>query len=167
MAKALHWNDLKIGIICVAAVLLVAIGVLTFGRVGTLHGSTFDIYVTIKAARGVIRGTEVWLDGQKVGLVRDVGFQPPTVEPNNRVVMTLRVLKSAQSHVRLDTRIQVRSGSSVIGDQVVFMSSGTARMRQAADGDTIRSREQLDYESLSGDAAVATKEFPAIIENVK
>ena len=167
MAKTLNWNDLKIGLLSTAAVIAAALGVLIFGRVGTLHGKTFQVYVTTKAARGVIRGTEVWLDGQKVGLVRNVTFQPPTVDPSNRVVLQLKVLKSAQEHVRLDTRIQVRSGGSVIGDQVVYMTSGTARMRQVAEGDTIRSGEQVDYESMSGDAAVATKEFPAIIENVK
>jgi phospholipid/cholesterol/gamma-HCH transport system substrate-binding protein len=167
MAKAPHWHDLKIGLLSTAGVIAAALGVLIFGRVGTLHGKTFQIYVTTKAARGVIRGTEVWLDGQKVGLVRDVTFQPPTVDPDNRIIMKLKVLKSAQSHVRLDTRVQVRSGTSLIGDQVVYMSSGTARRRQVADGDTIHSSEQLDYESLGADAAVATKEFPAIIENVK
>jgi hypothetical protein len=167
MAKTLRWQDLKIGLLSTAAVIAAALGVLIFGRVGTLHGSTFQIYVSTKAARGVIRGTEVWLDGQKVGLVRDVGFQSPTVDPNNRIVMKLKVLKSAQSHVRLDTRVQVRAGGSLIGDQVVYMNSGTARMRQVADGDTIHSSDQTDFESLSGEAAVATKEFPAIIENVK
>jgi phospholipid/cholesterol/gamma-HCH transport system substrate-binding protein len=167
MAKTLRWNDLKIGLLSTAGIVAAGLGVLIFGRVGTLHGATFQVYVATKAARGVIRGTEVWLDGQKVGLVRDIAFQPPTADPNNRIVIKLKVLKSAQPHVRLDTRIQVRSGSSLIGDQVVFMSSGTARMRQVADGDTIHSSEQVDYESLSADAAEATKDFPAIIENVK
>ncbi len=167
MARTLHWQDLKIGILSSVGVIAAALGVLIFGRVGTLHGATFEIYVTTKAARGVIRGTEVWLDGQKVGLVRDISFQPPTVETTNRVVIKLRVLKSAEQHVRLDTRVQVRAGSSLIGDQVVYMSSGTARMRQVASGDTIHSREQVDFESLGGQAAEATKEFPAIIENVK
>jgi phospholipid/cholesterol/gamma-HCH transport system substrate-binding protein len=167
MAKTVQWQDLKIGILSTLGIIAAALGVLIFGRVGTLHGSTFDIYVTTKAARGVIRGTEVWLDGQKVGLVRDVGFQPPSVDLNNRIVMKLRVLKSAEEHVRLDTRVQVRSGGSLIGDQVVYMSSGTARMRQVANGDTIHSNDQVDFESLGGQAAEATKEFPAIIENVK
>jgi phospholipid/cholesterol/gamma-HCH transport system substrate-binding protein len=167
MAKTLRWQDLKIGLFAAAAVIAAALGVLIFGRVGTLHGKTFEVYVTTKAARGIIRGSEVWLDGQKVGLVRDVSFQPPTVDPDNRVIMRLSVLASARPSVRLDTRVQVRAGSSLIGDQVVYMSSGTARMREVADGDTIRSSDQVDFESLSGEAAGATKEFPAIIENVK
>lgn len=168
MARSLHWKDLKIGMLSTAGVILAAAGVLIFGRVGTLHGKTFDLYVTTKAARGVIRGTEVWLEGQKVGLVRDVAFQPPNASADDRLVMKLRVLESAQRHIRLDSRVQIRAGASLIGDQVVYINSGTARTRQVADGDTIRStHEQSDFEAMSAEAAGAAKEFPAIIENVK
>jgi hypothetical protein len=67
----------------------------------------------------------------------------------------------------MDTRVQVRAGGSIIGDQVVYMSSGTARQRGVADGDTIHAGEQSDFEAVSSDAALASREFPAIIENVK
>jgi ABC-type transporter Mla subunit MlaD len=168
MAKALHWKDLKIGILSLSLIVLTAAGVLTFGRVGTLHGKTFEVYVTTDAARGVIRGTEVWLDGQKVGLVRDVAFQAPTIAQSERLVLTLRILESSREHLRLDSKVQVRAGTSVIGDQVVYITSGTAKMREVASGDTIHSHEsQTDYESVSADAAEASKELPAIVANVK
>jgi len=167
MARTLQWRDLKIGILATSAVIAAALGVLIFGRVGTLHGKTFKVYVTTNAARGVIRGTEVWLDGQKVGLVRNIDFQSPSVDPKDRVVVQLRVLQSAQSHIRVDSHVQVRAGTSLIGDRVIYLSSGTASGRQVADGDTVHSTDQLDYESLSAAAGEATKEFPVIIDNVK
>ncbi len=168
MAQSLQWKDLKIGILATTTVVAAAVGVLTFGRVGMLHGKTFRVYVATDAARGVIRGTEVWLDGQKVGLVRDVKFRPATVTPKDRIVISLSILEKAQSHVRLDTRVQVRAGGTLIGDQVVYLSSGTAKMREVADGDTIHvTHGQTDYEEASSELAQASKEFPAIIENVK
>ena len=167
MSKPLRWKDLRVGLLSSAAIVVTGVGVLTFGRVGTLHGSTFRLYVATDAARGVIRGTDVWLDGQKVGLVRDVKFRPITVPQHDRVLIVLNVLESAQPHLRKDTKVQIRAGTSVIGDQVVYLSSGTARMARVADGDTIHSTDQIDFESTSADAAQATKEFPAIIENVK
>src|SRR5580765_5672365 len=167
MAKPLQWSQLKTGILASAGVAVVAVGVLTFGRVGILHGKTFSLHVATGAARGVIRGTEVWLDGQKVGLVREIDFRAPSVPPRDRVVLSLKVLESARPHIRLDTRVQIRSGATVIGDQVVYMSSGTAKMREVANGDTIHSREQVDYEGLGSEAADATKALPAILENVK
>lgn len=168
MAKPLLWNDLKIGILSVTAILAAAFGVLIFGRVGTLHGKTFTLYISTDGARGVIRGTEVWLDGRKVGLVRGIDFRPASVSAKDRLVLTLKVLRSVQDHVRMDTKVQIRSGTTVIGDQVVYMSSGTAKMRQVAEGDTIRSSAgQADYENASAQMAEAGTELPLIMANVK
>lgn len=167
MAHPRRWLDLKIGIVALTAVVVAAIMILVFGSVGTIHGKKFTLYVTTDAARGVIRGTEVWLDGQLVGKVKDVSFRPPTTREKDRLVIVLSVLESSRQHVRLDTRVQVRAGGSIIGDQVVYMSSGTARMRGVADGDTIHAGDQTDFESISSDVALASREFPGIIENVK
>src|SRR5215467_1281979 len=98
MARAPRWRELLIGITVAAAVLAAALGILIFGRVGILHGKKFTLYVTTDAARGVIRGTEVWLEGQKVGLVEAVSFRPPTTAQSERLVLTLSVLDKARTH---------------------------------------------------------------------
>jgi len=167
MARAARWRELSIGITVAVAVLVAALGILIFGRVGILHGKKFTLYVTTDAARGVIRGTEVWLEGQKVGLVENVGFQAPATPPSERLLLTLSVLDNARTHLRGDTRVQIRSGGSIIGDQVVYLSGGTARARGIANGDTIHAGNQTDMEQLSSDAALASRELPAILSNVK
>jgi len=167
MAHGLRWLDLKIGLISASIILVVGLLILVFGNVGAVHGRKFTLYVTTDEARGVIRGTEVWLDGQLVGTVKDVAFRPPTVNPKDRLVLMLSMLDDARPHIRMDTRVQIRAGTTIIGDQVVYMSSGTSRQRGIKDGDTIRAGEQQDLESVSSDVALATREFPGIIENVK
>lgn len=167
MARAARWRELSIGITVAAAVLVAALGILIFGRVGVLHGKKFTLYVTTDAARGVIRGTEVWLEGQKVGSVENVTFQPPTTAQSERLVLTLSVLDNARTHLRGDTRVQIRSGGSIIGDQVVYLSGGTARAHGIARGDTIHAGNQTDVEQLTSDAALASRELPAIMSNVK
>jgi hypothetical protein len=167
MAHHSRWQDLRFGIITALVVSIGAILILVFGRVGVLHGKKFTLYVTTDAARGVIRGTEVWLDGQWVGVVKDVTFRPPSVSPNDRLVLVLQVLEDARPHIRQDTRVQIRGGTSIIGDQVVSLSSGTAKTRGVTDGDTIHAGEQTDLESMSSDAMLASKQLPAIMGNVK
>lgn len=167
MAHRTSWKDLTIGLVSAAGVIVGAFLILTFGRVGRLHGKTFSLYVTTDAARGVIRGTEVWLDGQKVGLVRNIDFRPPSVPRSERLVLALNVLDDAKPLIRVDSKVQVRPGGTLIGDQVVYLNTGTARMRQVADGDTIHSVDQSDFEAVSAEFALASRDFPAIIENVK
>src|SRR5215217_6831507 len=167
MARHPRWKELSIGIIATCGVIIVALVILVYGRVGILHGSKFTLYVTTDAARGVIRGTEVWLDGQKVGVVKGVAFQEPTAPPSARLVLILSMLESSRSRVRQDSRVQVRSGGSIIGDRVVYLNSGTAARPAVSDGDTVRAVEQADIEGVTSDAAFASRELPGIIENVK
>jgi hypothetical protein len=167
MAHRLRWRQLSIGIIALAAIVGVALAILTFGRVGTLRGKKFRLYVATDAARGVIRGSEVWLEGQKVGLVKSVAFRPATAPPKERLILALDILEKDQPRVRLNTRVQVRPGANILGDRVVYLWDGTVKTRPVVDGDTLRAFEQNDMEELSSEAALAAREFPGIIENVK
>jgi phospholipid/cholesterol/gamma-HCH transport system substrate-binding protein len=153
--------------IAAASVLVAAGAILVYGRVGLLHGKKFTLYVLTDAARGVIRGTEVWLDGQKVGLVKDVSFRSPDNPRSERLVLVLSILEKDRSRVRRDSKIQVRSGMNIIGDRVVYIASGTPSLGAVADGDTVRGGEQADLEGMTSDAALASRELPGIIENVK
>jgi len=167
MSRRLRWRNLALGVASAAVVLTVALLILVYGRVGTLRGKTFRIYVTTDAARGVIRGTEVWLDGQKVGLVKNVDFRAASTSTKERLVLSLEMLDVARSHVRADSRVDIRAGGTLIGNQVVYITSGTAKNAVIADGDTLQSRGQSDLESAVSKAAVAAREFPAVMVNVK
>lgn len=150
-----------------AGVVSTAVVILVYGRVGLLHGSKFTLYVLTDAARGVIRGTEVWLDGQKVGVVKGVNFRSPDNPVSERLVLVLSILESDRARVRRDSKVQVRSGANIIGDRVVYIASGTTKVGGVANGDTIHAAEQADIEGMTSDAALATRELPAIVENVK
>ncbi|MGH7619210.1 MAG: MlaD family protein, partial [Gemmatimonadaceae bacterium] len=167
MVARVRWTELSYGLMALAAVIGAAILILVFGRVGQLHGKKFTLYVTASAARGLIRGSEVWLDGQRVGTVSNVAFQPPSVGTAERLVIALRMLDDSRPHIRRNSTVQIRSGTSIIGDQVVYVSSGTTDQPAVAEGDTLHAVEQKDLEGMTSDAALAAKQLPGIIENVK
>jgi phospholipid/cholesterol/gamma-HCH transport system substrate-binding protein len=153
--------------VAAAGVIIAAFAILVYGRVGLLHGKKFTLFVLTDAARGVIRGTDVWLDGQKVGVVKDVNFRTADSPPSERLVLVLSVLESERERVRRDSRVQVRAGASIIGDRVVYITSGTTNVGAVAIGDTIHAVEQADLEGMTSDAALASRELPAIMDNVK
>ena len=167
MARRASWTELRFGILATVSVLAVAVSILVFGRVGQLHGKKLTIYVTSDAARGLVHGSEVWLDGQRVGSVTGVDFRSPATGPKGRLVIALRVLDETRLHIRRNSKVQVRAGTSLIGDQVVYLSSGTLDQPAVVEGDTLRATEQTDMEGVTSEAALAAKEFPGIIENVK
>ena len=167
MPRRARWRELLFGLTALAAIIGIGLAILLFARIGTLHGPTFRLYAQTGEARGIIRGSEVWLGGQKVGLVKDVSFLPPTVEQRSRLLIAMDILEDAQPNVRQDSRAQIRAGGTLIGAPVVYVTLGTNGAPIASSGDTIRSVPQTDLENMTSEFALASRDFPEIIANMK
>jgi phospholipid/cholesterol/gamma-HCH transport system substrate-binding protein len=165
--RHIRWSNLWLGIVAVIGVAVAGVLILTYAGVGSLHGKTFTLFVRTDEARGVIRGTEVWLNGQRVGVVKDVRFHPPRDGVDDRVLMRLDVLESAREHIRTDSRTQIRSGGSLISSPVIYVHSGTVRTRGVVEGDTLASEGPTDFETATTKVAEAAADLPAIIGNAK
>ena len=161
------WRHLIPGLLCVAALVAAVLSILLFARVGALHGDTVTLYAATAEARGVARGTEVWLNGVKVGVVDEVRFAPVTADTSRRLLLELSVLEKHRELIRRDASTQIRSGGTLLGAPVVFVSGGTVSAAPVGDGDTLRSLPQQDPEGLTSNFAHASEEFPAIMANVK
>ena len=167
MPRTHRWRSLVPGLIALGATITAALLILLFARVGALHGATVTLYSRTSEARGVMKGTDVWLSGQKIGQVREVRFLPPSVDTNAHVVIEMEVLKSNVKFVRSDSRAQIRSGGTLIGAPVVYLSSTTTAARPVREGDTLVALPQGDPEGIASRVAVASRDFPAILNNVK
>lgn len=144
MPRKIHWTELRVGLIAAAALAALVLFIMLFARVGALHGKKATLYVVTADATGVLKGTEVWLSGQKIGLVSDVRFRPSSTDTAERLVIESEILADRLAPIRRDSRASVGPGSSMIGVPVVFITAGSASSPGLKDGDTIR-------------AAVATK----------
>jgi phospholipid/cholesterol/gamma-HCH transport system substrate-binding protein len=138
MSRALAWRDLKVGTIALVAIVGLALSILLFARVGALHGDTTNIYVVTDDAPGVLAGTEVWLSGQKVGLVKDIHFRAVTTDTLERLAIHLEILSDQMNYIRKDAWADIRPGGNLIGSPVVFISSGTSKVRPLHEGDTLK-----------------------------
>ena len=167
MPRRTSWRELVFGLIALAVLTGAALVVLVFARVGTLHGKTFRLFALTGEARGIIRSSEVWLGGQKVGVVKDVRFLPPSAADSNRLLIVMDVLTSALREIRLNSTAQVRSGGTLLGAPVVYLSIGTTATRGVVAGDTLRTLPQPDLETVTSEFAIASRQFPEIINNVK
>ena len=167
MPRQANWKNLIPGVIALLVLVGSALAVLLFARVGALRGDKIELWVTANQARGVMKATPVWLAGQKVGLVEDIEFLPVAADSADRVAIRLEVLRKYREHFRSDSRGQIRSGGSLLGAPVIYFTPGTSDGTVLAAGDTIRHVKQGDPEGLSSQVAVATRQFPPIIENVK
>ena len=154
--KALTWRSVSGGIAAFAGILLVVFLVLTYARTGTVRGDKFRLYVAVPDASKLLKGSDVWLNGQRVGTVARIGFAPPSAPAEERVVIAVDVQTRWREHLRVDSRASLQSGGTIIGAPVVYLTSGTPTRRVIAPGDTIRGLGKSDFE-------IAASQLPALM----
>ncbi|HEU4880426.1 MAG TPA: MlaD family protein [Gemmatimonadaceae bacterium] len=138
MSRNVEWSQLKTGVVGLAVLIALAVSILLFARVGALHGDTTEIYVVTDDANGVLNGTEVWLAGQKIGLVKDIHFRPITTDTLERLAIHLQILSDQMHFIRRDAWADIRPGGNLIGSPVVWISAGTSNARALHQGDTLK-----------------------------
>jgi phospholipid/cholesterol/gamma-HCH transport system substrate-binding protein len=168
MPRRLSWSDVRGGLIACVVLAVAAVAILRFSRVGALHGDTFPLYATVGDASGVMKGSEVWLSGQKIGKITDITFRPPrNADTLHRVAIEMEVLSKYADAMRRDAVGQIRSGGSFIGPSVIYLSPGTTKGAPIQPGDTIRIASAPDVSRATAQLSTAAKELPAIMGNVQ
>ncbi len=167
MARPVSWRQLVPGIVISLTVVIALAAVFKFARVGALRGDTVRIHALTDNVAGLAVGSEVWLGGQKVGLVRRIAFAPPSTDTALRVVITADILDDHQPRIRRDSYAEIRPGGSLVGAPVLTITVGTTSTAAIRDRDTLSTRVQTDLEAVTSRAAVASRDFPAIIANVR
>ena len=165
--KALTWRSVSGGIAALVAILVALVVVLKHARTGVLRGDKFRLYVAVPEANNVLKGSEVWLNGQRVGTVVSIDFAPASSPPEGRVVIAADVLSRMRDQIRLDSRASLRSGGTIIGAPVIYLNAGTTVARAVVAGDTLRGVGKSDFEIAASRATEALEEVPGIFSDAK
>lgn len=168
MARRLAWSDVRGGLVACVVLVVAAIAILKFSRVGALRGDTFPLYATVGDASGVMKGSEVWLSGQKIGKVTDIHFRPPqSSDTLHRVAIDMEIQSKYSDAFRKDAVGQIRPGGSFIGPSVVYLTPGTMKGAPISPGDTVRIKGAPDFGTATTQLKSAAQEVPAIVDNLK
>ena len=166
-APRLNWSRLVPGIVAIVLIAAATIALLVYGSVGRISGEKMRLYVVTNSARGVMAGTEVWLAGQKVGVVEDIGFRPPSSDTLSRVVITMDVREKDAEQIRKNSDVRVRAGANLVGPIVVYVSAGTPESPRAMEGDTLFAAAQSDVQDAMGRLGDVTKEFGPLMADAR
>jgi len=153
------------GIAAFVAIALIIFAILRYARTGALHGQRFTMYVVAPDAYNLLVGSDVWLNGQRVGVVRRISYNAPSAPLETRVVIQADVLRDARPLIRVDSRAELRSGGTVIGAPVVYISSGSLSAREIAPGDTLRAAGNPDLENAASRVTEAASQLPELLED--
>lgn len=165
--KVLSWRSVSGGIAAFVAIIVLLVVVLKYARTGALHGDKFRLYVTVPDATDLLRGSDVWLSGRRVGTVTAIEFAPASAPPEQRVVVVTEVLTSVRDQIRLDSRASLRSGGTIVGAPVVYLTAGTPSARGVASGDTLFGAGKSDLEIAASRATETLDELPLIMADAR
>lgn len=167
MAPQLSWSKLRPGIITIVVLATATVTLLMYSSVGRVSGEKVRLHVVTNSARGVMRGTDVWLAGRKVGVVENVSFRPVSTDTTARVVITFDIRERDAAQIRHDSDIRVRAGASLVGPIVVYIAAGTPERRAVRDGDTLVASRQSDVQDAMARLGEATKELGPLGNDVR
>ena len=166
MARTIRWSELTVGVVSAAALAAAVVSILVFARVGALHGDTSTLYVVTNKAVGVLQGTEVWLSGQKIGLVKEIHFRPLVTDTSQRLAIETEILADRMTFIRKNSFADVRPGGNLIGSPVVYIGSGTPAARPVRSGDTLfAAPESID--EVGARIKILTAELTALVDTGK
>jgi phospholipid/cholesterol/gamma-HCH transport system substrate-binding protein len=161
------WHKLIGGLIAIALIIIGAISIIAFARVGSLRGKTYVAYILASDASGIFKGTDVWLQGQKVGVVKQVTFRSLPTDTLVQTVLEMEIMSPFQPFIRRDSRVEFKPGGTYIGAQVVALSSGSPDAPELLQGDTLTRVSIIDPDLRSNELEAAGRDLPQIVGSLR
>jgi len=160
------WDQLKVGVLIIIALIILAIAMVKVGRAGNLFGKRYQLVSFIDNASGLRLGGPVTVAGQLAGSIKDIKFLPPDVDTTRNLKLIVEVNTTVRDQVRQDSRAKIAT-MGLLGDKVFDISVGTPRYRPLHEGDTLIVAPSMDYEAVVRQASGAITEVVGVTRDLK
>ena len=160
------WDQLKVGVLIVIAIIILAFAAVRLGQAGNLFGKRFQLVSFVANASGLRIGGPVTVAGQLAGTIKDIQFLPPDLDTTRNLKLLLEVDRKLTDQVRADSRAKIKT-MGLLGDKVFDISVGTPRYRTLHEGDTLVIAPSIDYEAVVQQASGAINEVVGLTRDLK
>ena len=160
------WEQLKVGVVILAALGVLAIAIYKLGQAANLFHRRYELIAYLPNANGLVAGGTVLVAGQFAGTIKSIDFLPVDNDTTRNLRLRMAVDASLRDQVRSDSKAKVRT-LGLLGDKVIDISIGTPRYGVLRDGDTIAVAPSLDYEAVLAQAAGAVNEMVDLTHDLR
>ena len=162
----ISWDQLKVGVLILIAVIILAFAAVRLGQAGNLFGKRFQLVSFVANASGLRIGGPVSVAGQLAGTIKDIQFLPPDLDTTRNLKLLLEIDRKLSDQVRADSRAKIKT-MGLLGDKVFDISVGTPRYRTLHEGDTLIIAPSIDYEAVVQQASGAISEVVGLTRDLK
>ena len=159
-------DQLRVGGLILAALLVLGFGVYKLGKAANLFTKRYELIVYLPAANGLRAGGSVTLAGQMVGTVKTIDFLPVDFDTTRNLRIVVRIDRALSEQIRRDSEARLRT-MGLLGDKVLDISPGTPRYAVLQGGDTIKVALSLDYEAVLAKAAGAVDDVVGLSHDLR
>jgi phospholipid/cholesterol/gamma-HCH transport system substrate-binding protein len=160
------WDQLKVGVLILVALVIIAIAILKLGEAGNLFGKRYHLVSFVGNASGLRVGGPVTVAGQLAGSIKDITFLPPDTDTTRNLKLIVEVNYSLRDQIRQDSRAKIKT-MGLLGDKVYDITVGTPRYRPLHENDTLVVAPSLDYEAVVQQASVAIQEVVGLTHDLQ
>ncbi len=152
-------NEIKAGIMIVVSIIV--LGVFLVAIFGINLGDDVKEYrINLEYVGGISEGSLVKYRGMDVGQVKEIILPE---DGNSPIALTLTVLKN--SPIKTDSRAYLTS-VGIMAEQHIEITAGTARAEILPPGETIPTKEVMNFAQMSENLGDLNKQLKGLIERV-
>ncbi len=157
-------RNFRVGLLALAALVVLAIGVMFIGKRHQLFVLHTRYYTTFRDVLGLQPGAPVSLDGVTVGFVRQVNL-PHTLD-NKRIVVWFTVNAKYTQRIRQDTVAMIKT-EGLLGDRYLTLRGGTAASPRVLEGGMVRGVDSPELARFLSSGEDLMDNLLAISESLK
>jgi phospholipid/cholesterol/gamma-HCH transport system substrate-binding protein len=144
--EQVSWAQLRVGILVVAALVIMATGIFFIsGQIGFI-GSSYTLKAYFSAAEGLREGAQVRLAGIPAGNVEKLDISPYP-EPQRAVEVIMRIDKSYQREIHSDSQATIQT-AGLLGESYVDITRGSPGEAVLTSGGIVKTREEADIKEI-------------------
>lgn len=161
--KKVRWSQLKVGIVGLAAFLIISVLIFLLTSSRGFFQKTAELYTYMDDASGMAEGTPVRLNGFTVGTLDKI--QLTTLpDPKKSVQFAMKVQEKFLQQIPVDSVAGI-SAANLLGDKFINITKGRAA-ETVKNGAEIKSLESQDIPELMAQSANLLQSFQSIVNRI-
>jgi phospholipid/cholesterol/gamma-HCH transport system substrate-binding protein len=161
--KKVRWSQLKVGILGIAAFIVLAVLIFLLTSSKGFFQRTALLRTYMDDASGMAEGTPVRLNGFSVGTLDKIELTKST-EPKRSVQFVMRVRENFLQQIPVDSVAGI-SAANLLGDKFINITKGRAA-QTVKDGAEISSLQSQDIPELMAQSANLLQTFQTIVNRL-
>src|SRR4051794_25034075 len=162
--KKVRWSQLKIGIVGLAAFLIIAVLIFLLTSSRGIFQKKALLRTYMDDASGIMESTPVRLNGIAVGSLDKVRLTNST-NPNRAVEFDMEVQEQYLKQIPIDSVAGV-GAANLLGDKFINITKGADVAHTVKDGDELKSQQTQDIPELMDQSAKLLASFQTIVARV-